>query len=78
MRYTTTITPRYQVHIPSAVRREIGLTKHGRAHVYAEGARIVIEPSRESIISLAGMFSVKHPISAEKIRKAISYVEKKK
>jgi len=78
MRYPTTITPRYQVHIPSAVRREIGLTKHGRAQMYTEGSRIVIETSRESILSFAGAFAVKRPIPAEKIRKAIEYVEKKK
>ena len=78
MHHHTTITPKYQVHIPSSVRKEIGLVKHGRARVYAEGSRIVIEPARESLLSLAGTFRVRKPIPAEKIRRAISYVEKKK
>ena len=76
MRYTTTITPKYQVHIPSAIRKEIGLVKHGRARVYAEGLRIVIEPAKTSLLSLAGKFKVKRPIPAEKIRDYISYDER--
>ena len=46
--------------------------------MYTEGSRIIIEPSNDSILSLSGTFRVKKPISAEKIRKSLSYVEKKK
>lgn len=74
MQYTT-ITPRYQVHIPVAVRKKIGLTHHGRAKIYTEKHRIVIEPMdpKDGFLSLAGIFKVKNPIPAEKIRDYIDY-----
>ncbi len=78
MSHSTTITPKYQVHIPSAVRKEVGLVKHGRAKIFAEKGRIIIEPSQSSILSLEGAFRVKNPIPAEKIRDYIDYAEGKK
>ena len=75
---TTTITPRYQVHIPSAIRKQIGLVRHGRARISVEGTRIVIEPAVGGLLSLGGKFRVKNQVPAEKIRQKISYVEKKK
>lgn len=56
----------------------MGLSKHGKAAIYAEGPRIIIEPARENFLSLSGVFRVRKPIPAERIRKAIAYVEKKK
>lgn len=71
----TTITPKFQVHIPVAIRKKIGLKKHGRAKIRAVKKRIVIEPlsEKEGILSLAGKFKVKKPIPAEKIRNHIDY-----
>ena len=69
MQYTT-ITPRYQIHIPVAIRKKIGLTHHGRAKIYTEKRRIVVEPvdPKDGVLSLAGSLKVKNPIPAEKIR----------
>ena len=78
MKYATTITKKHQVHIPSAVRKQIGLVKHGRARIFAERGRIVIEPVHKGILSLEGAFRVRKPIPAERIRKHIAYVEGKK
>jgi len=74
MKYTT-ITPKYQVHIPVEIRKEAGLTKHGRARIKAEGKRIIIEPipEEESFLALGGAFKVKNPIPVEKIRDFIDY-----
>lgn len=69
----TTITPNYQVHIPVAIRKAAGLKKHGRAKISAKGKTIVIEPEKFDILSLGGIFKVKNPIPAEKIRDYIDY-----
>ena len=71
----TTITSKFQVHIPIAIRREIGLKKHGRARIRAEKKKIIIEPisEKDSIMNLAGKFKVKKPIPVEKIRNHIDY-----
>lgn len=73
MQTYTTITPNFQVHIPVAIRKEIGLKKHGRAIIKAEKKRIVIEPLKSDFLSLGGKFKVKNPIPAEKIRDYIDY-----
>ena len=72
---TTTITPKFQVHIPVSVRRKVGLTKHGKVIIRAQKKKIIIEPlgKNKSILSLAGKFKVKKPIPAEKIRDYIDY-----
>lgn len=75
MQMLTTITSQFQVHIPVAIRKKIGLKKHGRAIIRAEKKKIIIEPQQSDILSLAGKFKVKNPIPAEKIRDYIDYTE---
>lgn len=76
MEITTTITPKFQVHIPAAIRSKINLKKHGRAKISVERSRIIIEPMKSSFLSLAGTYKVEKPIPAEKIRDYIEYVIK--
>lgn len=73
MQTYTTITPNFQVHIPVAIRKKIGLKKHGMAIIRADKKKIVIEPVKFSILDLAGKYKVKNPIPAEKIRDYIDY-----
>ena len=75
MQELTTITPKFQVHIPVSIRKKAGLTKHGKAYIRAEKKKIIIEPidEKKGILSLAGKFKVKNPIPAEKIRDYIDY-----
>lgn len=78
MEVMTTITPKFQVHIPVSIRKKIGLKKHGRAKISTHKNKIIIEPSndKQGILSLAGKFKVKNPIPAEKIRDYIEYAQK--
>lgn len=78
MQTLTTITPKFQVHIPTSIRKKIGLTKHGRAKISAHKKKIIIQPipEKENILSLAGKFKVKRPIPAEKLRDYIKYSPK--
>lgn len=73
----TTITPKFQVHIPASIRKKVGLTSHGKAKVSVEKSKIIIEPLKSKIISLGGKYKVKKPIPAEKIRDYINYYEGK-
>lgn len=72
----TTITPKFQVHIPVSIRKKMGLEKHGRAIITAQKNKIIIEPIKSSILSLAGKYKVENPIPAEKIRDHIDYTQK--
>lgn len=73
MQTFTTITPKFQVHIPVSIRKKIGLVKHGKAAIKADKTRIIIEPVKSKFMSLAGKYKVKNPIPAEKIRDYIDY-----
>lgn len=77
METTTTITPKFQVHIPVAIRKKIGLKHHGRVIVRAEKSRIIIEPIQSAFLALAGAYKTNKPVRAEKIRNYIVYSEKK-
>ncbi len=78
MEILTTITPKFQVHIPVAIRKKIGLKKHGRAVIRVEKKKIIIEPIKSDFLSLAGKYKVKNPIPAEKIRDYIDYADGKR
>ena len=76
MQTYTTITPNFQVHIPVAIRKKIGMTTHGKAVMKAVKGKIVIEPrknKKSGILSLGGKYRVKNPIPAEHIRDYIDY-----
>ncbi|KKR59944.1 hypothetical protein A3B52_00015 [Candidatus Curtissbacteria bacterium RIFCSPLOWO2_01_FULL_41_28] len=73
METITTITPKFQVHIPVSIRKKAGLTKHGRALIKVEQSKIIIEPLKSKLMSLAGKYKVAKPIPAEKIREYIDY-----
>ena len=73
MESVTTITPKFQVHIPVSIRQKAGLTQHGRARIRAEKSIIIIEPIKSKFMSLGGKYKVAKPIAAEKIRNYIDY-----
>lgn len=71
----TTITPKFQVHIPVAIRKKAGLKKHGRARIRVQAKKIIIEPitDEDDFLSLGGKYKVKNPIPVEKIKDYIDY-----
>lgn len=70
----TTITPKYQLHIPVSIRKAVGLTRHGKAIIRADGNKIVIEPIKESpILKLAGTLKLKKKVDLDNIRDHIDY-----
>ena len=69
----TTITPKFQLHIPVNIRKAMGMKRHGRAKIMVAGGRIVIEPVKDGMVGLAGAFNVKKTINAGDIRKHIDY-----
>lgn len=79
MEVLTTITPKFQVHIPVSIRKKIGLKIHGRAKISTRKNKIIIEkiPDKNSILGLAGKYKVRNPIPAEKIRDYIDYADGK-
>lgn len=77
MEVITTITPRFQVHIPVVIRKKIGLKSHGKAKMRTERSKIIIEPMKSAFLALGGSYKVKSPIAVEKIRGYIQYSEKK-
>ncbi|OGD83842.1 hypothetical protein A2572_02640 [Candidatus Collierbacteria bacterium RIFOXYD1_FULL_40_9] len=77
MTWETTITPRFQMHIPVGVRKAIGLKKHGKAKITVKMGKMMVEPSNESSLkklagSLAGIKPTKK-INIERIRDYIDY-----
>lgn len=73
MQMLVTITPQFQVQIPVAARKKSGFMKHGKAKMSVEKGKIVLEPVKRDIMSWAGKFAVKKPLSAATIRDHIDY-----
>lgn len=69
MMYTVAITSQGQMTIPADLRRQFGLDKTPQANVYAQDAKIVVEPVPD-IMSLAGVFATNKKINPGKARRA--------
>lgn len=74
----TTITSKFQAHLPVAARRKSGITQHGRVKVTAKKGKIILEPVKSKFLELAGKYKVDNPIPAEKIRSVVDYSDGKK
>lgn len=71
---TTTITPRYQVHIPVAIRKAVNLTTHGKAKIIAKDGIILIKPAPKSeVMQLAGSLKIPQSVDIKNIRDQIDY-----
>jgi len=71
---TTSITSKFQVHIPLEIRKQLNLTKPTKAKIAVLDNKIIIEPlTKETILDLKG--KLKHPkgVEIEKIRDQIDY-----
>ncbi len=64
---TAAITSKFQVHIPTLVREQVGLYKTTQAEIWAEDGVIKIRPKKESILSYAGKFAKRKPLGGKKI-----------
>lgn len=67
MTYTVTITSQGQISIPAKIRRKFGFDKTGKALVYVEDKKIIIEPTR-NFLELEGAFKSKIKISPKEAR----------
>lgn len=73
---TVSITPKWQVHIPVAVRKKLKLKKPTQADVYVEKDKIVLKPKKSEILKMAGKYKrlkPVRPINLDKIRDYIDY-----
>ncbi|MBI4129828.1 AbrB/MazE/SpoVT family DNA-binding domain-containing protein [Candidatus Roizmanbacteria bacterium] len=73
---TVSITPKWQIHIPVAMRKQLGLTKPTQADVYVENNTLVIKPKKSKILQMGGSLQgIKptRPINIDKIRDYIDY-----
>ncbi|MBI2405052.1 AbrB/MazE/SpoVT family DNA-binding domain-containing protein [Candidatus Gottesmanbacteria bacterium] len=77
MKQTVTITSKFQVHIPKAIRQKAGFMTHGPVVMRADRGKIVIEKKKEkSFLDLAGTFKPKRnmkKIDIDHIRDYIDY-----
>lgn len=72
----TTITSKWQIHIPQAARKTLNLTKPGKLLIKAEKNRLVLIPLESKILKLAGKYekyTKGRRINLEKIRNYIDY-----
>jgi len=76
MEATISITRKWQIHIPKAMRSVLGKNKPGQVKIKAEKGKLVISPKKGSILDLGG--SIQHlykkkPIDIDNIRDFIDY-----
>lgn len=73
---TVSITSKWQIHIPVAIRKKLKLEKPSQATIVVEGERIVIKPKKSKILQMAGKYRTLkpiRPINIDRIRDYIDY-----
>jgi AbrB family looped-hinge helix DNA binding protein len=76
MELTVSITPKWQIHIPVAIRKKLKLTKPSQAVMTLRDDEIVIKPKKSQILAMGGKY--KHlkpvkPINLDRVRDYIDY-----
>lgn len=77
METTISVTSKWQIHIPKAMRHVLGKKKPGQVKIKADKGKLIISPKKGSILDLAGKFHKyylknKH-IDIDNIRDYIDY-----
>lgn len=76
MTQTITITPRWQIHIPLKIRKQLNLTLPGKAEIQAINKNIVIKPQPSLLLKMSGKYkeiAKKRKVNLENIRDVIDY-----
>lgn len=72
---TVSITPKWQIHIPVSVRKELGLTKPTQADVYVDGDTIIVRPKESAILAHGGKYHGLKPIKPIDITHIRDYID---
>lgn len=75
---TISITSKWQIHIPVAIRKKLGLKKPAQAKISVKDDVIVVKPQKSKILKMGGSLSAvkpTKPIDVDKIRDYIDYSE---
>jgi len=71
----TTITSNFQVYLPEYIRKIMKITRSTQAKISVKNNKIIIEPSKGSILDAAGMFAGSKPIKPMKMNKERDYID---
>lgn len=75
--YTVSVTSQGQISIPAKIRRELGLDKNGKALVFLEKGKVVIEPVKD-LLELRGSLKTKIKATPSQVREAFeTYLARK-
>lgn len=73
---TVSITPKWQVHIPISIRKQLGLSKPIKADIFVDGKNIIMQPKKSRIFKLEGSLKQIKPskhINIDRVRDHIDY-----
>ena len=59
METTISVTSKWQIHIPKAMRHILGQKKPGQVKIKADKGKLIISPKKGSILDLAGKFHIR-------------------
>ncbi len=76
MKQTVSITPKWQIHIPVAIRQALKLDKPSLADISLQGDAFLVRPKKSKILELGGSLAGIKPskrINLTRIRDYIDY-----
>ncbi|MBI2086454.1 AbrB/MazE/SpoVT family DNA-binding domain-containing protein [Candidatus Daviesbacteria bacterium] len=78
MQATISITNKWQVHIPKAARKALGIKKPGMMEIKAKNGALILTPAKKSILNYAGKYHYllnkkNKKINIDKVRDYIDY-----
>lgn len=67
MTYSVSITSQGQISIPAKIRRQLGLSKNGKAIVSVTNGKVMIEPVKDFLAMRGSLKTNKKPLSNAKL-----------
>jgi len=76
MPQTINITNKWQIHIPVAIRKKLGLTHPSQATIKTTNkGEILIKPKKSGVLSLAGKYKGIKPVKPVDIENVRDYID---
>jgi len=75
MEYTVSITPKWQIHIPKAIREELKWDKPGQATMRIRDQAVEIKPEEDLIFKMRGRYKGRKPIKPINLDKVRDYID---
>jgi AbrB family looped-hinge helix DNA binding protein len=67
MSYTVSVTSQGQISLPAKIRKQLGISRSGKAIVSVQDGKVIVEPVKDFLEMAGSLKTMKKPLSSQEI-----------